>query len=784
MSSIMPDYEYDIFISYRQKDNKADQWVTHFVEALRDEIEATFKEDISIYFDENPHDGLLETHDVDQSLKEKIKVLIFIPIVSQTYCDPNSFAWQHEFIAFRDFAKNDELGLDVRLDNGNVCKRILPVKIHEIDAEDQALYEKETGGVMRSIDFIYRASGVNRSLTPEDDKVQIKDQIFYRNQINKVANGIKEIINALQHRNAESDSNMEQSRVLNKSTPSISKISRRAISVTSFFVLLLALTAIWYFNIYDKPQVLSAESRNARVAIIPFTNNTNDPELDMLGEMAADWITKGLMNFGHIKVVSFETVRDNIDFALLKDSNMRAGFTERTGADKVIKGSFYQQGDEIVFQTQMIDIETGEVEFMLPSVSGEKSVLEGLVNELSQRVMTVFGLDSDENRKLIINDPPKYDAYKYYIKGIEYFINDYDKCREFLSEAIRLDSSFLLAHITMRYSFGEQGRIRESDSILVIINEKFKNPSPTEKEWLDFGNAKSSKDQYTATKAIYKRDHKAFLINYNMVLLSSYLNKPNEAVTACQNLNPKNISFKNPSIARIWFKLYSYNLIRLNRLDEALKVLEVVPPEFMSNLYYGKAMVFVLKNQPDKIHAMIQEMEDQGLGWNLIIRTYLNTSDWYALQGNITSQKKWAQLALDKINSQANGYKINQTNLPWAYYGVGNYEKALSLLHDITETKGRSSYYLSWIGLCYAKSDSIEQANGIISELDSLNTAGSKYGIAQVYSALNEKDLVVKYLQQAFKEDYVFYLGRYDTDFELLSLHGHPGYEELVKPKG
>ena len=43
---------------------------------------------------------LLETHDVDASLKEKLKCLIFIPIISRTYCDPKSFAWEHEFKAF------------------------------------------------------------------------------------------------------------------------------------------------------------------------------------------------------------------------------------------------------------------------------------------------------------------------------------------------------------------------------------------------------------------------------------------------------------------------------------------------------------------------------------------------------------------------------------------------------------------------------------------------------------------------------------------------------------
>jgi hypothetical protein len=57
MPSLIPGYEYDIFISYRQKDNKDDRWVSEFVEALKVELESTFKEKISVYFDINPHEG-------------------------------------------------------------------------------------------------------------------------------------------------------------------------------------------------------------------------------------------------------------------------------------------------------------------------------------------------------------------------------------------------------------------------------------------------------------------------------------------------------------------------------------------------------------------------------------------------------------------------------------------------------------------------------------------------------------------------------------------------------
>ena len=110
------------------------------------ELEATFKEDISIYFDENPNDSLLETHIVDKSLEGKLKCLVFIPVISRTYCDPKSFAWQHEFLAFNKMAAEDQFGRDVKLKNGNVACRILPIRIHNLESDDLSLLQDELNG--------------------------------------------------------------------------------------------------------------------------------------------------------------------------------------------------------------------------------------------------------------------------------------------------------------------------------------------------------------------------------------------------------------------------------------------------------------------------------------------------------------------------------------------------------------------------------------------------------------------------------------------------------------
>src|SRR5882762_5670639 len=194
MPSQINGYEYDIFISYRHNDNRSG-WVTEFVKALQEELAATIKEPVSVYFDENPHDGLLETHNVDKSLEGKLKCLVLIPIISQTYCDPKSFAWQHELCAFNKLAQDDLYGRDIKLSNGNVASRILPVKIHDLDAEDKAIIENEIRGALRAIEFIFRSDGVNRPLFGHEEHSHDNlNKTFYRDQVNKVANAIKEII--------------------------------------------------------------------------------------------------------------------------------------------------------------------------------------------------------------------------------------------------------------------------------------------------------------------------------------------------------------------------------------------------------------------------------------------------------------------------------------------------------------------------------------------------------------------------------------------------------------
>lgn len=186
MPSLLPGFAYDVFISYRQNDNRSG-WVRQFVEDLREELAATLKDPVNIYFDENPHDGLHDTHLVDESLKGKLTCVIFMPILSRTYCDPKSFAWNHEFVPFCQMARHDTVGSVVQLSNGNVASRVLPILVHDIGESDRKLFEGVTGNLLRPVEFVFRSPGVNRPLTPEDERSENQSKTIYRDQINKAA---------------------------------------------------------------------------------------------------------------------------------------------------------------------------------------------------------------------------------------------------------------------------------------------------------------------------------------------------------------------------------------------------------------------------------------------------------------------------------------------------------------------------------------------------------------------------------------------------------------------
>ena len=441
MSSIIEGYNYDIFISYRQKDNKGDRWVSEFVEALKTELESTFKEEISVYFDINPHDGLLETHDVDASLKEKLKCLVFIPIISRTYCDTKSFAWEHEFKAFVELASQDQFGLKVKLPNGNVASRVLPVRIYDLDSADIKLCESVIGGVLRSIDFIYKSAGVNRPLNPSDNPHDNLNKTYYRDQINKVANSIKDIINAI----GQYIPQKEELEVSNEAfKPILVPRTNNKTKIILASVIILALIVLGYFFIpkhsnFSKPVEKS-------IAVLPFTNLSNDPEQEYFSDGIVEAILDHLFKIGELKVTSGTSTKryKNTELSVKE-------IGRELGVSSILEGSVQKIGNNVRITAQLIDART-DVHLWSETYDRNISDIFSIQSEVAQTVARELKatLTSKEKGQIEKNQTNNVEAYNLYLRG-RFFWNQRSeegqkKSIEYFEKAIAIDPDYALAY--------------------------------------------------------------------------------------------------------------------------------------------------------------------------------------------------------------------------------------------------------------------------------------------------------------------------------------------------
>jgi TolB-like protein len=512
MSSIIQGYNCDVFISYRQKDNKGDKWVSKFVESLKTELEATFKEDVSVYFDENPHDRLQETHNVDKSLEGKLNCLVFIPILSQTYCDPTSFAWQHEFMAFLDIAEKDSFGKDIKLRSGNVASRILPLRIYDIEPEDVKLFEKETGSVLRAMDFVFKtATGVNRPLKANEDHPQDNlNKTFYNDQINKVAHSIKEIILGMKagsvkvveeknHLNDILDKTTVKVKrpVLPRHTSFVKKQILIAVAIVSFLIIA---GVSFYPKIFksDKFEEIRDTEGRISIAVMPFENLTGDTTLNWFQRGISSLIINGLGSSSELALRDDQTMfevlesMDEVFTAGISHSQAKR-VAEKVRAETYISGSFQGIGGKYRILTKLVDTKSGDI-ICTNQVEGDLksseylALTDSLCNELKD-YLEIKSLEQKADYDFREVYPNSAEAYRYFNEGVNLILtSDYESAIKSLKKALEIDSTFTFAtfYIAFAYSFWDDNQNYEQCAIWTQKAHRGKGRLPGKyQNWLE-----------------------------------------------------------------------------------------------------------------------------------------------------------------------------------------------------------------------------------------------------------------------------------------------------------
>ena len=711
MASIIPGYEYDIFISYRQKDNKYDGWVTEFVENLKRELDATFKEDVSIYFDENPSDGLLEIHNVDKSLEAKLKSLIFIPVISQTYCDPKSFAWQNEFVAFNRLAAGDHLGRDIKLSSGNVCSRIIPVRIHDLDPSDLELFEKETGGRLRSIEFIYSASGVNRPLTPSDNPDKNLNRTFYRDQINKVANTVKEIIYSLHPdeskratRTYQTREQADHTRVRNPIVPEGPARNRRKWSPALILPLLAAALLLILLFIYpgwlSKSKTATSGGGTARIAIaiMPVTNLTGNPDLAWIPMTIHDDI------IGPLNTISGLIVRP-------KQSTMQFGNSEESvrqiarklSVNHIVESSVKGTEDNLRVEIRLVEAFPEERYVWSSSFNLPWKELAGMYPEILNHILEGIEVKPSSQEEAFISGKKIVDPeiIKACARG-EYYMSQltpegFEMGVKYLNDAIAIDPANPLPYLKLAIGYTEGGHAA------------------------GMGGEAANRAKAYALKAL---ELDSTLADAHVVLATRYLYTEWDFAKAEYHLKRAMELNHNSSTA---YTHYGWFLTLSGNLDGATKAMR-------------KAI------EIDPTDPLMQGY----LGW------------LYLWMGHNEEAIPEADKTLQIDPSYTMAYYVKGSALA----EIGKYTEAIE-----THNKGLAidSSFIVGLGVTFARAGQKEKALQVASGMEKNLHSWNVWGLAEIYAALGDKDRAIYFLEEAYRmrQDFIPWI-RYDNNLAIL----------------
>ncbi len=747
MAAILPDFEYDIFVSYRQNDNRSG-WVTDFVKALEEELAATIKFPVSIYFDSNPQDGLLETHHVHRSLEGKLKCLIFMPIISQTYCDTSSFAWKHEFCAFNKLANSDRLSREIQLHSGNVASRILPIKIHDLDAEDRNLIEKEIGSILRPIEFIYKRAGVNRPLLKHEEHPNDNlNKHLYRDQINKVANAVKEILVAV----GTTAPTQKPPQALQK------RSKRKAVPIlVSLGILGLLSLTYWIYRTNSQP-ILQPEERKPRIAILPFSV-IGGPEGEYFATGMKEVLVKHLRINYKLSVPPSLVSTERFQNTTLSPSEIAT----QLGADYLVKAATQKWTDSIRINIELIDPINDKslwIHEYKTSYNNVFQVQEDIAQGISNALTATLTVPASQKLKRIPTQ--NLEAYDTYLRAQSLLIQFFaGREKNTKAEAIRLFKSSITLDPTFGEPYIELAGIYFSldeklDSVEVLINKGLELAP-------DNANAYNLKSQYL------------FLVKHD--------------TTQSLEMVDKGIEIDPYSIELLMWKgwLYHYwfkdgrEIVGLQKYLDAYTLRP--DDEITAHIIWNIGIFF----SHIRDYSRAQNFLNQAIGMQPDQISYMDYQAWhYFLAGNFSDlnnviekmeelhDRKYPNNYLHLYWSAVHGLYTNQFNLGLeAYQGYIKHDDPENLFSIYTlllyQTGKQEEAKKMWL-------DYISREKN--------NDQPDQLMLARCYSMLNETEKALDHLEQIpfththRMQNPDFYL----RDLMLKPLHDEPRFKKIVQ---
>ena len=530
-----------------------------------------------------------------------------------------------------------------------------------------------------------------------------------------------------------------------------------------------------------------------RVFVSLFDNQTGDPGLDPAGRMAAEYIIRDLMQTGVVEVLP-------IDLAVAVAGDGTAGPGEsgsllsvarKAGASVMVSGSFFAQGDSLVVQGQILDVDQERILVALEPVTASRAEpgegMTGVAQRASGAVASL--VDPTVGGSLSRLSPPgSYAAYAEFSAGIDAFgAGEYQRALERFDRARELDSTYLSPILLKSVALRNLGRSAAADTVRLMA-ERFRDQANTlERANLDIQRAWHDGDREAAYRAA---ERMADLSpggtgEYQFGLEAIRINRPAKAVEILEGMDPD-----RPDVARwrpYWYQLtQAYHMLGKypEELEAAGRAEERFPGEAPMAYRELRALLGLgrLSEVLEGAELLLSRSENRNLLLNL------------ALELRAHGHPDAAEEVLDEAAAWYEAHSTDpatpralRAERASALYLKGLLEEARGLYQELYQEDQGELTYLGRLGTIAARLGDLEEASRISEELAATEGTYSMretlFWQACIAAVLGDADGAVTLLQRAHDAGFGYGLWLH-FDPDLASINGHPGFEEFRRPKG
>jgi TolB-like protein len=291
-----------------------------------------------------------------------------------------------------------------------------------------------------------------------------------------------------------------------------------------------------------------------RIAVVPFEDKTGDPAHEQLGNMAAEWIATGLAHTGLVEVVPSMVVRQSSEAARVQASALAGmdrvrALAEETGAGTLVWGTYYKEGETILFRAEITDVTRRRLLVALEPVRVPINAPSEGVEVLRQRVMGALGtLMNPRLSGLAMEsvEPPTYASYQEYSEGLAlFFRRQHVEALPHFYRAAALDSTYLQPLLFAAINHYFIGQRLPSDSLTGVVSRYRERLLPEERHLLDYLRALARGDVAEGYRAARQAVETAPGPFWRFLFGTAALvyNRPLEALEVLDQIDPEGPAF-------------------------------------------------------------------------------------------------------------------------------------------------------------------------------------------------------------------------------------------------